>query len=186
MIIGLAGYARSGKDTVAQVLVQHYGYTRRAFADPIRDMLYVLNPVMRNELRIRDVVDAYGWDTAKNLPEIRRLIQVMGTEVGREMIDPEIWVNLGLKGVTPGDKIVYADVRFQSEARAIVQQGGVIWRIEREGVGPVNDHKSEEGMTGWKYDTILRNNFSLGELEAMVISTMDWYDVHRNPSTLPA
>jgi dephospho-CoA kinase len=40
MIIGLTGYAQSGKDTVANILVENYGYQRVAFADPIRALLY--------------------------------------------------------------------------------------------------------------------------------------------------
>ena len=44
MIIGLSGYARSGKDAVAQVLVSEFGFKRVAFADPIRDLLYEMDP----------------------------------------------------------------------------------------------------------------------------------------------
>mgnify|MGYP006283771541 FL=1 len=43
MIIGLTGYAQSGKDTVASLLVEHYGYERVAFADKIRSFLYEMN-----------------------------------------------------------------------------------------------------------------------------------------------
>ena len=42
VIIGLSGYAQSGKDTVANILVQHYGYKRVAFADKIRECLFAL------------------------------------------------------------------------------------------------------------------------------------------------
>lgn len=186
MIIGIAGYARSGKDTVASILTEKYGYQKRAFADPIRDAVYALNPYVKNSLRVQDLVDEFGWETFKGFDEGRRLIQVMGTEIGREMFDNDIWIKKTLDDLNPYDRWVISDVRFADEARAIVKRGGVIWRVEREGVGPVNDHKSDNGMVGWRYDTILRNNFSLEELEAMVISTMDWYDVHRNTPTLPA
>ena len=74
MIIGLTGYARSGKDTVANYLVEHHGYTRVAFADAIRDALYELNPYIANNLRVAEVVDDYGWDIAKTNPEVRRLL----------------------------------------------------------------------------------------------------------------
>ncbi len=45
MIIGLTGYAQSGKDTVANILVERYGFTRVAFADKIREFLYETNPM---------------------------------------------------------------------------------------------------------------------------------------------
>ena len=46
MIIGLTGYAQSGKDTLANILVENYGYTRVAFADKIREFLYEVNPMV--------------------------------------------------------------------------------------------------------------------------------------------
>ena len=48
MIIGLTGYAQSGKDSVADILVKNYGYTRIAFADPIRKLLYETNPAVKD------------------------------------------------------------------------------------------------------------------------------------------
>jgi 50S ribosomal subunit-associated GTPase HflX len=46
MIIGLSGYAQVGKDTVANILVQHHGYKRVAFADKIRECLFALDPII--------------------------------------------------------------------------------------------------------------------------------------------
>ena len=46
MIIGLSGYARSGKDTVAETLVNEYGFKRVAFADKIKDLLYTMGDVI--------------------------------------------------------------------------------------------------------------------------------------------
>ncbi|HET9691813.1 MAG TPA: hypothetical protein VFP61_11725, partial [Acidimicrobiales bacterium] len=43
MIIALSGYARAGKDTVAEILADH-GYRRAAFADPLKQVLADLDP----------------------------------------------------------------------------------------------------------------------------------------------
>jgi dephospho-CoA kinase len=58
-LVGLTGYARSGKDTAAQVLIND-GFNRVAFADPMKNMLYALNPIVVecSELRVREIVDA--------------------------------------------------------------------------------------------------------------------------------
>ena len=56
MIIGLAGKAGSGKDEVAKILIDLYGYKRIAFADAIRDALYELNPLVADRLRVTDFV----------------------------------------------------------------------------------------------------------------------------------
>ena len=44
LLIGIAGVARSGKDTAAQHLVSHHGFQAYAFADPLRDgLMHILN-----------------------------------------------------------------------------------------------------------------------------------------------
>ena len=91
MIIGLSGYAQSGKDTVAELLCLNYGYQRMAFADPMREALYRLNPsIVLNDTDYYDkplqtLVDEQGWDAVKQNPDVRALLQRMGTEVGRQM-----------------------------------------------------------------------------------------------------
>jgi dephospho-CoA kinase len=87
MIIGLSGYAQSGKDTVAELLCLNYGFKRISFALPMRDAIYTLNPLVEGTNRIVDLVDEYGWDVAKANPEVRRLLQVFGTDVGRKMFN---------------------------------------------------------------------------------------------------
>ena len=73
MIIGLSGYARSGKDTVANLLVLNYSIKRLAFADAIKDAVLLLNPILDNGRRVSDVVNDYGWEVAKANIEVRRL-----------------------------------------------------------------------------------------------------------------
>ena len=128
MIIGLSGYASSGKDSVAQILVEKFGYKRMAFADAIRDILYTLNPLTNNGLHVKALVDDYGWDIAKQDNEIRRLLQVLGTEVGRNFFGDDVWVDVLISKLEPMDKVVITDVRFQNEAREIHNLAGEIWR----------------------------------------------------------
>jgi hypothetical protein len=76
-IIGLTGYAQSGKDTFASILVEKYGYSRIAFADKIRDFLYGINPMVGCSPTgyLQDLVNLVGWDKAKQEPQVRRLLQ---------------------------------------------------------------------------------------------------------------
>jgi len=85
MIIGLSGYARSGKDTIAEILIMNYGFKRLAFADNIRKAIIKLDPILSNGQRISGSVREIGWEPTKANTEVRRLLQVFGTEVGREM-----------------------------------------------------------------------------------------------------
>ena len=97
-LIGFAGAARSGKDTAARALVDD-GWTRRAFADKVRDMLYALNPVIADAdysegtTTLRYEVDNYGWEfTKETYSEVRGYFQRLGTEGGREILGEDLWV----------------------------------------------------------------------------------------------
>jgi hypothetical protein len=164
MIIGLSGYAQSGKDATAELLCLNYEYERRAFADPIRDAMYCLNPLVNSSMHLAEMVDDYGWAVAKHTPEVRRLLQVFGTEVGRKMFGDDFWIKTALKDLTGTERIVISDVRFPNEALAIKQLGGTMWRINRQSHGSVNGHASEHAMDNYMFDHVIYNDGTLDDL----------------------
>ena len=172
MIIGLSGYARSGKDTVAKYLVENHRFTRVAFADPIRNLLWDMNPLLADGFHLQGVVNAYGWEVAKTrFPEVRRLLQELGVGA-RKHIDEELWVIKALRTMSGDGNYVVTDVRFQNEANQIKMTGGQIWRVERTGVEAVNSHISEHDMDNWEFDAYIHNNSSIDDLEFAVKTTL--------------
>lgn len=180
-IIALSGYARSGKDEAAKVLVEEFGFTQVAFADKLREMLYQLNPIISERdmygdiddpQYLQDIIDYYGWGGYKETiygPEIRRLLQRLGTEAGRETLWDSIWIDAALTGLPENAKVVVSDARFFNEFDAVIQRGGHIWRIDRDGVGPANDHPSETQAVDYdKFSLYLVNNGTLEEHKEMV------------------
>lgn len=164
--IGLSGWARAGKDTAADYLVEKHGYTKMSFASPMKEALYRLNPritvdnVVNTALRVG--VDAYGWDDLKEHgPEVRGLLQRFGTEVGRNMFGEDFWVDASLRSIPDGSKVVFADVRFPNEADTIRELGGKVWRINRIGFNAANDHISEHALDEYKFDLVVDNNSSI-------------------------
>lgn len=162
-VIGLSGYAGSGKDEAARQM-QPAGWVRLAFADPVREGLLALNPVVPcvvdsgklrghpftvyNNIPLTELVAGNGWDGAKRRsPHVRVLLQRFGTEAGRDIHGPDCWVNIWSRQardiLSAGGKVVATDVRFPNEVAQIRQLGGMVVRIERPGVGPANDHVSE-------------------------------------------
>lgn len=169
MIIGLTGYAQSGKDTVAEYLVSNYGYRRIAFADPLRQAVYNLNPRITIAdmvgVPLRTAVDGLGWENVKvDSEDARELLQRMGTEVGRQMFGEDFWVDQAMKNVSKFDKVVFTDVRFPNEYRSIKKREGTVWRVERLGVGAVNGHASETAMDNVRVDGIITNNSTKQDL----------------------
>jgi hypothetical protein len=172
MLVGLSGYAQSGKDSVGAILVKEYGFTRYAFADALKEIVYRLNPLVENAgggpaIRMQDVVDGYGWEVAKKSPEVRRLLQVMGTEAGRQVLGDNIWVDTVLNKVGD-DNVVITDCRFPNEAQAVQARSGVVIRVERPGVAAVNAHASETALDSWLYDATIFNTGTLEDLEWVV------------------
>ena len=172
MIIGLSGYARSGKDTVADHLISTYNFTRHSFAAYMKDAMYKLNPIVHVDnigpMRYQALVDAYGLDKVKDTyPEVRRLLQVFGTEVGREMFGDNFWVDLALNNVRSFHTVI-SDVRFINEADAIRLRGGKIWRINRAGVGPVTGHSSEVNLDGYDFDLVINNDYDIDSLNKQI------------------
>lgn len=171
MIIGLSGYARSGKDEVAKILVNKYGYTRVAFADSIRDFLLRVNPILENGKRLNESVKEFGWDITKSQTETRRLMQETGV-VAREMFSEDFWIAQALKKIGFQDRVVISDVRFKNEMYAIRQLEGKTFRVIRTGVGPINSHVSENDLDGAYFDAYIPNEGTLEDLEAYVTNLM--------------
>lgn len=174
MIIGLAGYARAGKDEVAKILVKNYGFKRIAFADPIREFVLRVNPILENGHRIGEVVKQFNWEIAKKQDESRRLLQEVGL-VAREMFGQDFWVNLALEEVQFHENVVISDVRFKNEMAAIRTFEGKTFRVLREGVGPVNGHISETEIDDAYFNAYISNNGTLEDLEAYVDTLMKPY-----------
>lgn len=177
-IIALSGSARSGKDTVADYLVKNYGYVKVSFADPMRKALYALNPnisvVGMGIVPLANAVDNVGWELLKSeSPDVRPLMQRMGTEVGRAMFGQNVWVDRALSEAENYEKVVIADCRFPNEADAVKAYGGMVWRIERPGVAPANSHISETALDSYEFDLLIANSGTLENLWESVDSVLD-------------
>ncbi len=178
MIIGLSGYAQTGKDTVAQHLVEKYGFNRIAFADPIREALYNLDPILTDYpglsgIRLSWIVDRSGWESVKkDSAECRRMLQRFGTEVGRSMWGSDFWVDQAMSKTSQYQNVVITDVRYPNEYDAIVNAGGQVWRINKLDNKPVNDHASEVALDEHVFDWHIPNYGTKEDLYKIIDSIM--------------
>ncbi len=174
VLIGLSGWARSGKDTIADHLVKNHNFKKLSFGQKVKDALYALNPDY-NGKTLQEAVDEKGWDIIKEDLYVRGLLQRMGTEVGRNLFGENFWVdqtlNIYFSDVNSKQYLemyhgnfILSDVRFKNEADAIRGKGGYIWRINRPGVRAPNDHPSEHDLDDYEFDRIINNDGTLEEL----------------------
>jgi hypothetical protein len=154
MIVGLTGYAQHGKDSLG-TLFEGIGYRKYAFADGLRKCVLTLDPLVYDDVdvvRYSSLLADEGYEGAKRRPEVRRLLQVFGTEVGRNILGEDTWVN-ALHVAWANDlrpNAVITDVRFHNEADFIHEFGGILIeaiRLNEDGTpfdnGIGTDHPSE-------------------------------------------
>lgn len=172
-IIGFCGYPGSGKDEAAKVLVAQ-GWQRVAFADKLREMALAIDPLIGSDMHgdkisLSKWVDKRGWLEAKKHPEVRRLLQRIGTEAVRDIIGPDTWVQLAERSMLIGKHVVITDCRFPNEAAMIRQRGGLLCWIDRPGCeAPAHNQHSSEAY-GFKIDEIINNTGSVEQLHNAVL-----------------
>lgn len=146
MIIGIAGFQGSGKDTIADYLQNIYGFKRDSFASTLKDAVAAVFGWNRELLEgrttesraWREQVDPW-WANRLNMPDLtpRLVLQLWGTEVARKAFHDDTWIaSLENKLARAHNDIVITDVRFPNEIKAIKNAGGIVIRVVR---GPEPD-----------------------------------------------
>lgn len=172
MLLGITGFKGSGKSTVASVLMER-GFVRMRMAGILKDMLRVLG-----------LDDEQIDGSEKELPcdllggrSPRWAMQTLGTEWGRQLIAPDLWVRamrhklrLHAKAF-PWQHIVIDDIRFPNEAAMIAECGGVMWRVTRTGIS-VDGHVSESHIAGLPVDHEFVNDGSIDDLQREVTARL--------------
>lgn len=138
MIIGVCGWIGTGKDTVADYLVNSHQYRRDSFAHGLKDIVAVtfgwdrelLEGRTREAREWREQVDTW-WANRVNIPHLtpRWVLQYWGTEVIRKNFHNDFWIAaLESRLRNSQDNIVISDCRFPNEIKSIKDQGGkVVW-----------------------------------------------------------
>ena len=172
MLIGITGQKFSGKSTVAKMLSEMLGYKVVSFADKLKDVTCVLSGCTREQLEDYDFKEGvfvpnhlkpYCGDV--EFPTYRAFLQHFGSEVMRG-INNNIWIDCTLSDC--GKNAIISDCRFPNEAKAIKEQGGIIIRVEREGLQSNDTHSSETAMREIAPDYIIENKKGLKELKNAV------------------
>lgn len=195
-IIGVMGRKHSGKDAVAQAIIEvdKYKWERVAFADPMKEMAVAMDVVIevlgRREqqlfcgdfehdhtptyFRLAAFVKHHGWEKAKQCDDVRRFLQRLGTEGGRKCIYEDVWVDRTFQFdvipfVNAGVSVVIPDTRFSNEIEAVQNAGGELWRVERPGLADDGDkHVSEHEWRSVTPDRLILNDGTLADLNDRV------------------
>jgi hypothetical protein len=193
MIIGVCGLIGSGKGTVADFLVDDYGFVKVSFADALKDSVALLFNWDRKLLE-GDTEESRAWREQKDDfwsneldKEVtpRLVLQLFGTECMRHGFYDGIWVSLVKKKLLESTgNFVLPDTRFLNEMNMIRSLGGLIWEVQRElpdwfqkykndGIEPIGVHRSEWEWIRGPIDRSLLNVTDIGDLKKMVAKNIN-------------
>lgn len=177
VLIGLAGPAGSGKDTIGEFLWKNHGFLTMAFADRLKDVastMFGWERLALAEREFKETVDPVWGITP------REALQRLGTEAVQGAFGKDFWVRAWRQlydQVRHGDDVVVTDVRFEHEAEVIRALGGLIIHVRRAaapGHNGVPGHISEAGIKEASDDWILPNNGTLLDLEREVETLVEY------------
>lgn len=166
-MIGFLAKRQRGKDTACDYLVENYGYTKRAFAYPLKKGVQEWFGFSDEQLFTeKKEEEDKNWGVSP-----RHVCQVVGSEVVRDMfpkillphIGNDFWVRRGdiwyenNKDSHQG-KVVWSDVRFQNEVDYILSKGGIIVKIDRPELDEKESEKTDSHQSELCIDKI--NNYS--------------------------
>jgi hypothetical protein len=162
-LIGITGPAGVGKDTAGLYLQTKHTFVRYAIAATLKQGLAAMGmPEPENrELKERPI---HGFEFTW-----RQAAQTLGTEWGRAL-DPDIWLKLCMQKVDTSlifnSKVVVTDVRFENEADAIRQRGGVILHLRGRAaeLGANATHESEKLLQVKNLDACIYNDGDIPNL----------------------
>jgi hypothetical protein len=141
MIIGVCGFIGSGKDTIADYLVNFHEFRRESFASTLKDAVAavfgwdrtMLEGRTKEAREWREQVDPW-WAERLSMPTLtpRWVLQYWGTEVCRRAFHDDIWIaSLENKLRNSKDHVVISDCRFPNEISSIKNAGGQIVWVQR-------------------------------------------------------
>jgi len=179
MLIGITGYKRNGKDSLADRICESYGYTKYSFAGKMKECLEVIFGWTPEyiEAHKEEVAEEYGISP-------RQFLQVIGTEFAQYMLCekyPEFKIKTGRKLWAKGllnnlsdvqrEHAVISDMRFPHEAEEVRRYGGKIIRVNGNYLGcpfPELWHESESSVDKIVPDLIVENDGTLEDLDKAV------------------
>ena len=225
MIIGINGYAGSGKDTVGTIIqylkakpqntsledvldfpLTHQWWLEdmstweiKKWAGKLKAIASMLTGISQEKFEDQEfkktnlgpewnkTVRIFGeyydghvedWTDVEKPMSVRDFLQKLGTDAIRDGLHTNAWVNALMSDYKKIDynddeqpehpNWIITDTRFPNEAQAIKDAGGLVIRVDRPGVKPINDHPTEIGLDGWKFDYKIANVSDLKALTGTV------------------
>ena len=180
-IISISGKIGSGKDTIADIIMQYTPYHRwqvKKFAGKLKDIAEILTGVQKinfedQEFKQQDMGAEWGMT-------YRDLLQKLGTEAMRNGLHKNVWVNALFAdfNIDEDEQVSYwiiTDSRFPNELAAVKKHNGIAIKVIRDSGNTIGiTHTSETALDNYtEWDYVIDNNGTLEELKTQVLSILE-------------
>lgn len=160
----------------------------KKFADKLKDIVCLLIGCTREHLEDREFKEKtlgeewWYYTDGKNiypytsyegnvknlslvLPTPRILLQQIGTDLFRNQLHTNCWINATFANYTTDSNWIITDCRFKNEANAIKDRGGIVIRINRDTLNTSQfRHQSEVDLDDYEFDYTIYNNSDISSL----------------------
>jgi dephospho-CoA kinase len=201
MLIAILGKKSSGKDTFSNYLINHQGFIKYAFGDPLKkgiQSFFNLSDQQLTDERLKEEIDE-RWGVSP-----RKLFQIIGTDIFQKSIYdfiPDLKLNNNNNNNTdnskkhwvylfkewylneikknPNVKVIVSDTRFLHEVETIKELNGKIIKIIRptdknKNINLNDTHQSENEINeipAEMIDDIIYNDKSIDDLYHKIKNT---------------
>jgi len=154
--------------------------------DPFKTQIYISSNHLENLLR-RLLDDGFEFDYevalgqicrdfyGKSLSSIRDMLQTVGTDIFRNYIKDDIWLEYIKKELSPEKNIVITDARFKNEREYLKNLGAILILVHRPGYDGKSSHISENQLgDSSDYDVVAINDTTISALQSSISM---WYGV---------
>lgn len=174
-IIGLLARSRSGKDTVADYIIQTYQNTtletivKRRLAGPIKDAVHALYGFDIHDLEtdLKDFkIPKYNCSPREAMVTITKAIMELS---GTDFFTNRLYDSIGVSEIT-----IIPDIRYIHDIERIHENGGIVIKIERN-IEDIVCYSNENTIEDMDADYIIVNNGTYDELYAQINNIVEVY-----------
>lgn len=183
MIISITGKIGSGKDTIADIIMQYTPYHDwevKKFAGKLKDIASIISGVPKinfedQEFKKQDMGSEWGMT-------YRDLLQKLGTEAMRNGLHENVWVNalfadyhFNIEEDEQMPNWLITDTRFPNELEAVKTHKGITIKVIRDSGNTIGTtHASETALDSYtEWDYVVNNNGSIEDLKEQVFSILE-------------
>lgn len=169
-LVGIAGKAKAGKDTLGSYLVRNLGYKRMAFADPLKEAMAAAFGIPLAEFHgedLKDEVHPYWGITRRAV--LQRGADALRGQFGQDLFI-RVWTN-AYCNLPEQVSVVVTDIRSDAEAETIRSLCGRVIRLTRSSSelnGLESQHHTENGISDCLVDLEIGNNGTKDEMFQLV------------------